>query len=186
MARALNSKAVETASPSLADAETRAVIRAMKAFRARMGFVQAPDSALDEREMFVRGEAWGVVEIATMLREWRRRAAFAIDILPVPVPETELWCAGIAITPSGVRKPGVRELLRFFKNRHTLEIIGRERDFVPARRSVVEKLCSTAPAEERRHMEALHRAVQTGFLASPRTLAFEEACRTAIEVWDLL
>jgi len=186
MARALRSKAVETAAPSLGDDKTRAVIRAIKSLYGRMGFAHAPGHSGIEREMFARGETWGVVEIATLLREIRQKAGFAPDILPVPVPETELWCSGIAITLSGMRKPGVRELLRFFKSRHALEIIGREKDFVPARQSVVEKLCAGAPPEERRAMEALHRAVQTGFLAGPKALAFEEVCRTARDVWDLL
>lgn len=183
--RALSSQS-PSVPPAFQDPAIRDCLRRLKALLRQMDINRPEPDAQAARERFLRGETWALIDLTSFWREIRRRADFAPDILPLPVAQTELWCSGVAVTPDGSMKRGVRDVLRFFKSRHALEIIGREGGLVPARRSAAEAACATAEADGEESFKFLPAAAASGFLPQASDLGLGRICQSALDAWDLL
>jgi hypothetical protein len=145
------------------------------------------DRLRETQDSFADGEAWALVDQTVYFRHVRRKADFEVDLAPLPVPTTTVWCFGAGIKASSIGKPGIRELFAFLKDPHTQELVGGEGDFVPAIRSIAEKMCARAESDSQRSFGFLPRVIESGVIPSRRAReTLDLISNSALDVWDLL
>ena len=180
-------EAFELPQPTLADEAVRKGLRELKTFLQALGAERPARNIPEAQESFARGEAWALVDQTIYFRSIRRKADFDIDLAPLPVPATTVWCFGAGIKAGSIGKPGIRELFAFLKAPHTQELVGGEGDFVPAIRSVAEKMCARAESDGQHSFGFLPRVIESGVIPSRRAReTLDLISSSALDVWDLL